>query len=57
MIKNKNNIGRRIRIRKEKSRFKTCTMLSWEEVNKLIELINYDSEVYHIGEVGLFKND
>jgi len=57
MIKNKNNIGRRIRIRKEKGRFKTCTMLSWEEVNKLIELINYDSEVYHIGEVGLFKND
>jgi hypothetical protein len=57
MIKNKNNIGRRIRIRKEKSRFKACTIISWEEVNKLIELINYDSEVYHIGEVVLFKND
>lgn len=57
MIKNKNNIGRRIRIRKEKGRFKTCTMLSWEEVNKLIELINYDSEVYHIDAVDLSEID
>jgi hypothetical protein len=39
MIQNKNNVGRRIRIKKEKGRFKTYIMLSWEEVDKLIELI------------------
>ena len=57
MIQNKNNAGRRIRIKKEKGRFKTCTMLSWEEVNKLIELIKNEGEVYHIGKVDLSEND
>ncbi len=36
---------------------KTCTMLSWEEANKLIELIKNEGEVYHIGKVDLFEND
>ena len=57
MIQNKNNVGRRIRIKKEKGRFSNCTMLSWEEVSKLIELIKNEGEVYHIGKVDLFEND
>jgi hypothetical protein len=36
---------------------KTCTMLSWEEANKLIELIKNEGEVYHVGKVDLFEND
>ncbi len=57
MIQNENDAGRRIRIKKEKGRFNTCTMLSWEEVNKLIELIINEGEVYHVGRVDLFEND
>lgn len=57
MIQNENNAGGRIRIRKEKGGFKTCTMLSWEEVNKLIGLIKNEGEVYHVGKVDLFEND